>query len=111
MCSKWTRCGHLYTNIGKNADFGLSCAVAHAKISAYAIGDRSKKTCQPRWERIPAGNKSCQSFSDLWEAYQRVFPPDTHSCVGKGERQTNHMERWYSRLRECFENGQVNLKA
>jgi IS1 family transposase len=70
------------------------------QIIAYAIGDRSQKTCQLLWERIPSSYKSCQSFSDLWEAYQLVFPPDTHQCVGKGERQTNHMERWYNRLRQ-----------
>jgi len=70
------------------------------QIPAYAIGDRSQKTCQLLWERIPASYKGCQSFSDLWEAYQLVFPPDPHQCVGKGEGQTNHMERWYNRLRQ-----------
>ena len=70
------------------------------QIIAYAIGDRSQKTCQVLWERIPARYKDCQSFSDLWEAYQLVFPAETHQCVGKGERQTNHMERWYNRLRQ-----------
>jgi IS1 family transposase len=70
------------------------------QIIAYAIGDRSQKTCQLLWERIPASYQGCQSFSDLWEAYQLVFPPDTHQCIGKGERQTNHMERWYNRLRQ-----------
>ena len=70
------------------------------QIIAYAIGDRSHKTCQLLWERIPVSYKGCQSFSDLWDAYQLVFPPDTHQCIGKGERQTNHMERWYNRLRQ-----------
>ena len=70
------------------------------QIIAYAIGDRSQNTCRILWERIPEAYRGCQSFSDLWEAYQLVFPPDTHQCVGKGERQTNHMERWYNRLRQ-----------
>jgi len=70
------------------------------QIIAYAIGDRSQKTCQLLWERIPASYKGCQSFSDLWDAYQLVFPPEIHQCIGKGERQTNHMERWYNRLRQ-----------
>jgi len=70
------------------------------QIIAYAIGDRSQKTGQLLWERIPVSYKGCQSFSDLWDAYQLVFPPDTHQCIGKGERQTNHMERWYNRLRQ-----------
>ena len=70
------------------------------QIIAYAIGDRSQNTCRILWERIPEAYRGCQSFSDLWEAYQLVFPPDTHQCVGKGERQTNHIERWYNRLRQ-----------
>lgn len=71
------------------------------QIIAYAIGDRSQMTCQLLWDRIPASYKGCQSFSDLWEVYQLVFPPDTHPCIGKGERQTNHMERWYNLLRQA----------
>jgi insertion element IS1 protein InsB len=70
------------------------------QIIAYAIGDRSQKTCLLLWERIPASYKGCQSFSDLWEAYPLVFPAETHHCVGKSEGQTNHMERWYNRLRQ-----------
>jgi len=70
------------------------------QIIAYVIGDRGQQTCQRLWERIPSSYKECQSFSDLWEAYQLVFPAETHHCVGKGERQTNHMERWYNRLRQ-----------
>ncbi|MGZ9166379.1 MAG: IS1 family transposase [Anaerolineales bacterium] len=71
------------------------------QIIAYAIGDRSQMTCQLLWDRIPASYKGCQSFSDLWEVYQLVFPPDTRQCIGKGERQTNHMERWYNLLRQA----------
>ena len=70
------------------------------QIIAYAIGDRSQMTCQLLWNRIPASYKGCQSFSDLWHAYQLVFPPETHQCIGKGERQTYHMERWYNTLRQ-----------
>ena len=44
--------------------------------------------------------KGCQSYSDFWEAYQLVFPVETHHCVGKGSGQTNHMERWYCTLRQ-----------
>jgi IS1 family transposase len=44
--------------------------------------------------------KRCHSYSDFWEAYQLVFPAETHECVGKGSGQTNHMERWYNKLRQ-----------
>jgi len=53
------------------------------QIIAYAIDDRSQKTCQLLWERILTSYKGCQSFSDLWEAYQLVFPPDTLAVLEK----------------------------
>ena len=57
-------------------------------------------TCRHLWEHIPPMYKGCQSDSDFWEAYQLVFPVETHHCVGKGSGQTNPMERWYCTLRQ-----------
>ena len=70
------------------------------QIVAFVIGDRSEKTCQQLWEQVPASYRSCQSFSDFWHAYQKVFPAETHQSVGKDSGETNHMERWYNRLRQ-----------
>ena len=70
------------------------------QIVAYVIGDRSERTCRALWNQIPEEYKRCRSYSDFWEAYQLVFPPETHECVGKGSGQTNHMERWYNTLRQ-----------
>jgi len=53
------------------------------QIVAYAIGDRSEETCRKLWEQIPESYRGCQSFSDFWDAYQKVFPKETHECVGK----------------------------
>jgi len=70
------------------------------QIVAFVIGDRSEVTCRKLWEQIPPAYKGCRSYSDFWEAYQLVFPVETHECVGKGSGQTNHMERWYCTLRQ-----------
>lgn len=70
------------------------------QIVALVIGDRSETTCRKLWEQIPPTYQACQSYSDFWEAYQLVFPAQTHECVGKGSGQTNHMERWYNTLRQ-----------
>jgi len=70
------------------------------QIAALVIGDRSEATCRKLWEQIPLAYKGCQSYSDFWEAYQLVFPEETHECVGKGSGQTNPMERWYNTLRQ-----------
>ena len=70
------------------------------QIIAFAIGDRSEETCRKLWEQIPEAYKPCCTFSDFWEAYQLVFPSETHRSVGKESGQTNHMERWNNTLRQ-----------
>ncbi len=70
------------------------------QIVAFVIGDRSAETCQKLWKRIPSAYRSCHSFSDFWEAYEKVFPEETHRSVGKDSGQTNHVERWNCTLRQ-----------
>jgi len=70
------------------------------QIIAFAIGDRSEKTCQRLWKRVPENYRRCISYSDFWEAYQKVLPEETHHPVGKDSGQVSHMERWYCTLRQ-----------
>jgi insertion element IS1 protein InsB len=70
------------------------------QIVAFVIGDRSEQTCRRLWNKIPDSYKHCQTYSDFWEAYQKVFSQETHQAVGKETGQTAHMERWYNTLRQ-----------
>ena len=70
------------------------------QIVAFVIGDRSEATCRKLWKRIPTEYKACHTFSDFWDAYQKVFPQATHQSVGKDSGQTNHIERWNNTLRQ-----------
>ena len=70
------------------------------QIVAFVIGDRSEQTCRRLWEQIPQSYQRCYTFSDFWEAYQQVFPEETHRSVGKDTGETNHMERWNNTLRQ-----------
>jgi insertion element IS1 protein InsB len=70
------------------------------QIVAFVIGDRSDETCHRLWEQIPQAYRQCQSYSDLWAAYSKVLPEETHHSVGKDSGQTNHMERWNNTLRQ-----------
>jgi IS1 family transposase len=70
------------------------------QIVAYFIGDRSEASCLHLWRRIPRAYTRCHSFSDFWEAYQRVFAADRHQAVGKDSGQTAHIERWFNTLRQ-----------
>ena len=70
------------------------------QIVAFVIGDRSAKTCLRLWQKIPAGYRQCHTFSDFWDAYEKVFPKETHRSVGKETGETCHAERWYCTLRQ-----------
>jgi insertion element IS1 protein InsB len=70
------------------------------QVVAYAIGDRSERTCRLLWKRIPKSYRKGLFYSDFWESYQKVFPEDRHQAVGKESGQTSHVERWNCTLRQ-----------
>ncbi len=70
------------------------------QIVAYVIGDRSESTCRQLWKRIPDSYRTSHTYSDFWDAYQKVFPEETHQSVGKETGQTAHIERWNNTLRQ-----------
>lgn len=70
------------------------------QIVAFAMGDRSKATCLRLWQAIPHAYQHCHPFSELWHAYQYVFPAETHQSVGKETGETAHRERWNNTLRQ-----------
>ncbi len=67
---------------------------------AYAIGDRSEKTCRRLWQRIPTRYRQGLLDTDVWERYQNVLPNNQHRPTKKGSGQTNHIERWNNTLRQ-----------
>jgi insertion element IS1 protein InsB len=70
------------------------------QIVAYYVGDRSQASCRQLWQRMPDSYKACLTYSYFWEAYQTVFPPESHRAVGKETGQTAHVERWNNTLRQ-----------
>ncbi len=70
------------------------------QVVAYYVGDRSQKSCRQLWQRIPDGYKTCTTYSDFWDTYQKVFPAESHHSVGKETGQTAHVERWNNTLRQ-----------
>ena len=70
------------------------------QIVAYALGDRGHTTCRLLWERVPPGLRHALTFTDFWEAYQKVVPEGQHVACGKGSGQTNHVERFNNTLRQ-----------
>jgi IS1 family transposase/transposase-like protein len=70
------------------------------QIVAFYIGARDEASCRQLWQRIPAAYKDCCTYSDFWEAYQKVFTTGKHHSVGKESGQTAHVERWNNTLRQ-----------
>lgn len=70
------------------------------QVVAYAVGDRSQKTCRLLWDRVPPALRHALTFTDFWEAYQKVIPEGQHVACGKGSGQTNHVERFNNTLRQ-----------
>jgi len=86
----------------KTAKYWLWTAICRRtrQIVAFVIGDRSAETCRRLWNKIPQAYRQCHTFSDFWDAYEKVFPKETHRSVGKETGETSHMERWYCTLRQ-----------
>ena len=86
----------------KTAKYWLWTALCRRtrQIVAFVIGDHSAKTCQRLWNKIPKAYRTAHTFSDFWDAYQKVFTEETYRSVGKDSGQTNHMERWNCTLRQ-----------
>ena len=70
------------------------------QIVAFFVGDRSETSCRKLWERLPEAYRRCRTFSDFWDAYQKVFVTGNHHSVGKESGETNHVERWNNTLRQ-----------
>ena len=60
------------------------------QIVAYALGDRSEKTCALLWKRVPKPYKKALLYTDFWKAYQKVLPKKRHRPTDKGDGQTCH---------------------
>jgi IS1 family transposase len=43
------------------------------QVVAYAVGDRSERTCRTLWEAIPQAYRKGQCYTDFWKAYQAVI--------------------------------------
>ncbi len=70
------------------------------QIVAFFVGDRSEASCRELLNRIPKAYRGCHTFSDFWDAYQKVFATGKHHSVGKDSGETAHVERWNLTLRQ-----------
>jgi IS1 family transposase len=86
----------------KANDFWIWIALCRQtrQVVAYAVGDRSKRTCKRLWEAIPQEYRQGHCFTDFLKVYTCVIPEEQHSAVGKETGETAHVERWNNTLRQ-----------
>jgi insertion element IS1 protein InsB len=71
------------------------------EIIGIHVGDRSRVGAKLLWKSLPGVYRQCaQCYTDFWQAYERVIPPQRHQAVGKESGQTNHIERFNCTLRQ-----------
>ena len=58
------------------------------QIVAYAVGDRSEITGRLLSERVPAAYKQGMIYTDFWEAYKLVLPPEQHVATSPRAKAT-----------------------
>jgi len=72
---------------------------ATRQIVAMQVGDRSKKTAQKLWDKIPKDIQENGTFyTDNWGSYKGIIPKNQHS-YSKCKKDTNHLERFNNTLR------------
>lgn len=85
---------------GAKAWVWIALAYQSRQVVAMVVGDRSAKTCQRLWRRIPGAYRKLQSFTDFYAAYQKVLPSERHTACGKQSGLTNSVERFNLTLRQ-----------
>ena len=79
----------------------LAIDVESRQVLAFYVGDRSRKSAQKLWQRIPKKYRQAAKFyTDDWEAYRGVVPKDQHQVCAKESGRTNLIERFNCRLRQ-----------
>ena len=71
------------------------------EIVGCYIGDRSRSSAKKLWASLPPVYRQCAvAYTDFWEAYNTVIPPQRHRPVYKDSGETNHVERFNNTLRQ-----------
>ena len=71
------------------------------QVIAFHVGDRSRDSANGLWAKIPLVYREQATFhTDQYEAYTGVIPAERHRAITKKARQTNHLERVNTTLRQ-----------
>src|SRR5215467_1785645 len=99
-CWNWMSCGPWLPGTPTRRGSGSRCAARRDEALAYAVGDRSEKSCRCLWEAIPPAYRVGHGYTDFWSASQVVIAEGQHTAAGKETGETAHGERWKNTLRQ-----------
>ena len=85
---------------GKKAWVWVALSFQSRQVLAMVVGDRSARTCRKLWERIPESYRQLTCYTDFYQAYKKVIPPQQHRGCNKGSGLTNAVERFHLTLRQ-----------
>jgi len=71
------------------------------QIMAFHVGHRSRESAKALWGEIPAVYQEHTIFhTDQYAVYKGVIPAERHKAITKPVRNTNHIERCNTTLRQ-----------
>jgi len=71
------------------------------QVIAFHVGDRSRDSAKELWAKIPLLYRGQATlYTDQYDAYTGVIPPDRHKVITKKARKTNYIERFNKTLRQ-----------
>ena len=71
------------------------------EIIGCFVGDRTRKLARKLWAFLPeVYQQGAFVYTDFWQAYKTVIPPECHRAVGKETGLTNHIERLNNTFRQ-----------
>jgi insertion element IS1 protein InsB len=69
-------------------------------VGAY-IGHRDRAAAESLWNALPlVYRENAVCYTDFWESYETIIPPEQHRAVGKESGETNHIERFNCTMRQ-----------
>jgi IS1 family transposase/transposase-like protein len=97
-------CDELWSFVGKKSNkqwVWLAIDRDTREIVGAYVGRRDREAAEALWRSLPLIYQQCAvSYTDYWESYETVIPPDRHHAVGKESGQTNHIERFNCTMRQ-----------
>ncbi len=95
---------HMWSFVGSKNNkqwLWLAIDIETKEIVGFFLGERGEKGALGLWNSLPGVYRQCAvCYTDLWSAYDLIFPDSRHKSVGKETGLTAYIERLNNTLRQ-----------